>query len=102
MISAAGKQNALRMYNHGLEALAQWMMANGFATGHGESFDSLIAELDWQFQERETRIAAALSAARREEREAIVKLGLSYESDDDLLNRYIASIRALPDGGGKP
>jgi hypothetical protein len=30
------------------EIVAQWMMANGFATGHGETIQDLLAELKWQ------------------------------------------------------
>lgn len=34
------------------EALASWMMANSYATGHGDTVESLLAELDWQHKER--------------------------------------------------
>lgn len=30
------------------ECVAAWMMRNGYATGHGDSIESLIGELDWQ------------------------------------------------------
>lgn len=32
--------------------LAAWMMAQGFATGHGDTMEDLLAELDWQVKER--------------------------------------------------
>ena len=35
------------------EKVAQWMMARGYATGHGDSIEDLLQELDWQVQERE-------------------------------------------------
>jgi len=36
--------------------LADWMSANGFATGHGDSTDDLLAELTWQVQELRDRV----------------------------------------------
>ena len=35
------------------EKLAQWMMANGYATGHGDTVEDMLKELDWQVRERE-------------------------------------------------
>jgi hypothetical protein len=32
--------------------LAAWMMAQGYATGHGDSTEDLLKELTWQIQER--------------------------------------------------
>lgn len=32
--------------------LASWMMQHGYATGHGESMDDLLAELTWQIEEK--------------------------------------------------
>lgn len=34
------------------EALAQWMLANSYATGHGDTVEDLLSELDWQHRER--------------------------------------------------
>ena len=34
-----------------MEKLANWMMANGFATGHGDNMDELLKELTWQVDE---------------------------------------------------
>ena len=31
--------------------LAAWMISNGFAIGHGDSFDDLLKELTWQVNE---------------------------------------------------
>lgn len=35
-----------------IEALSAWMIANSYATGHGDTVEDLIAELDWQHKER--------------------------------------------------
>ena len=32
--------------------LAAWMMAQGYATGHGDSTEDLLKELEWQIEER--------------------------------------------------
>lgn len=32
--------------------LAAWMMAQGYATGHGDTMEDLLSELDWQVKER--------------------------------------------------
>jgi SOS response regulatory protein OraA/RecX len=39
------------------EKVAAWMMARGYATGHGNTIEELLQELDWQVreQERESR-----------------------------------------------
>ena len=34
------------------EALAGWMLKNSYATGHGDTFDDLLSELDWQHAKR--------------------------------------------------
>ncbi len=31
--------------------LAKWMTEHGFATGHGDCFDDLLADLSWQIEE---------------------------------------------------
>lgn len=41
-----------------LERLAQWMIANSFATGHGDTFEELLSELEWQVRELRDRLAA--------------------------------------------
>jgi hypothetical protein len=32
--------------------LAAWMMRQGYATGHGDSTEDLLKELEWQIEER--------------------------------------------------
>lgn len=34
------------------ELLAQWMLQSSYATGHGDTVEDLIAELQWQHAER--------------------------------------------------
>lgn len=33
------------------EQLSQWMLQNGFATGHGDTLQDLLGELSWQIDE---------------------------------------------------
>jgi hypothetical protein len=37
------------------ERLAQWMITNSFATGHGDTFEDLLKELSWQVKELRAR-----------------------------------------------
>jgi len=42
-------------YEHGIvaaerEKVAKWMIAKGYATGHGESIEDLLKELEWQIK----------------------------------------------------
>ena len=34
------------------EKVAQWMMAQGYATGHGDTLENLLAEIEWQIEDR--------------------------------------------------
>lgn len=45
------------------EALAAFMLRNSFATGHGDTFASLLSELEWQVRERAEALTAATAAA---------------------------------------
>jgi hypothetical protein len=40
--------------------LASWMMAQGYATGHGDTMEGLLEELRWQVRESERDACAAL------------------------------------------
>lgn len=42
------------------EALAQWMLKNSYATGHGDTIEDLLSELDWQHTYRIGKLEAKL------------------------------------------
>jgi O-methyltransferase involved in polyketide biosynthesis len=42
------------------EKVAEWMMQRGYATGHGEAIEDLLAELDWQIRESEREACAQM------------------------------------------
>jgi hypothetical protein len=70
--------------------LAQWMMTQGYATGHGDTTEDLLDELDWQITESWSKVVVASVEA---EREACAKV---CEDKNTLLAwpTYAAAIRA--------
>ncbi len=70
--------------------VASWMMARGYATGHGDSIEDLLQELDWQIAENWTR---GMVNGVEAEREACAKV---CEDKNTLLAwpTYAAAIRA--------
>jgi len=40
------------------EKVAQWMLQRGYATGHGNTIEELLQELEWQIREREREACA--------------------------------------------
>jgi len=42
------------------EKVAAWMMARGYATGHGDTIEDLLKELEWQIREQERDACANL------------------------------------------
>jgi hypothetical protein len=40
--------------------VAQWMMTKGYATGHGDTVEDLLRELEWQVRESEREACAKL------------------------------------------
>lgn len=37
------------------EKVAKWMISQGYATGHGDTIEDLLKELEWQVAEREEK-----------------------------------------------
>ena len=77
------------------EKLAQWMIQRGYATGHGDSVEDLLQELDWQIAENWNR---ALIAGITTEREACAKvcdvLAVHPEYASDITKVAAQAIRA--------
>jgi len=55
--------------------LAAWMMSQGYATGHGDSIEKLLEELEWQIEER-----------IRNERDACAKVCEEQDTGQGLLH----------------
>jgi len=45
---------------HEREKVAKWMVERGYATGHGDTIEELLTEIDWQAAEREREECAKL------------------------------------------
>ena len=37
------------------EKLAKWMIEQGYATGHGDTIEDLLKELQWQIEEQKCK-----------------------------------------------
>ena len=46
------------------EKVAAWMMARGYATGHGDTIEDLLVELEWQVRESEREAYAKVCEDR--------------------------------------
>ena len=71
------------------EKVATWMMQHGYATGHGDTTEDLLIELDWQIVENWNR--AAINGIETE-REACAKLCSDW--GEAVGNHLAATIRA--------
>jgi hypothetical protein len=67
------------------EKVSKWMMQNGYATGHGDTLDDLLQELDWQIADGWNR---ALINGVETEREQCAKLLDEMAAEDKLSNYY--------------
>jgi len=47
------KKFAALIAAHEREKVAKWMVELGYATGHGDTVEDLLTEIDWQAAERE-------------------------------------------------
>ena len=67
------------------EILAQWMIKHGYATGHGDTIEDLLTELEWQIREAE--------------REACAKVCDEMAEKDRLSNYYRVAALAIRERG---
>ena len=73
------------------EKVAAWMMGRGYATGHGDSTENLLHELEWQIAENWNR---ALSNGITTEREACAKVAEQWPYEDERMFSIAQAIRA--------
>ena len=50
------------------EKVAKWMTDHGYATGHGDTIEDLLKELEWQVAEREREACAKVVEAMADKR----------------------------------
>jgi len=43
------------------EKVARWMIERGYATGHGDTIEDLLTEIDWQAAKREREMCASVA-----------------------------------------
>jgi hypothetical protein len=55
------------------EKVARWMIGRGYATGHGDTIEDLLQELDWQIAENWNRALINGITTEREQCAAIAK-----------------------------
>ena len=72
------------------EKLAQWMIQRGYATGHGDSVEDLLQELDWQIAENWTRGMVNGVHAEREACAKVVEILIPEQTEDGLIGHTIA------------
>ena len=81
------------------EKLAQWMIRSGYATGHGDTIEDLLNELDWQITENWTRGMVNGVHAEREACAKVVEILIPEQTEDGLIGHTIA--KAIRARGGK-
>ena len=77
------------------EKVAAWMMERSYATGHGDSTEGLLQELDWQIAENWNRALIAGITTEREACAKVVEILIPEQTEDGLIGHTIAkAIRA--------
>ena len=72
------------------EKLAQWMIKKGYATGHGDTIEDLLQELDWQIAENWNRALIAGITTEREACAKLVEILIPEQTEDGLIGHTIA------------
>ena len=52
------------------EKVARWEIGSGYATGHGDTIEDLLVELEWQVREKEREECAKVCEAEASRRDA--------------------------------
>ena len=77
------------------EKVAAWMIQRGYATGHADSMEDLLQELEWQIAEHWTRGMVNGVHAEREACAKVVEILIPEQTEDGLIGHTIAkAIRA--------
>ena len=75
-----------------INKLADWMIARGYATGHGETMEDLLAELDWQIAENWNR--AMINGVTTEREACAIAAEAVVPRHTECGNKIAAAIRA--------
>ena len=76
-------EEVLRLINSAIEAereaVANWLMRKGFATGHGDTIVDMLDGLEWQVAEREREACAKIAENRMlDDKNENIKKGYFY------------------------
>ena len=72
------------------EKVAQWMMDKGFATGHGDSIEDLLKEIEWQVAERErTAVIETIDELMGMERDRHPMFSEGYDYALDHIKQFV-------------
>ena len=66
------------------------MIQRGYATGHGDSVEDLLQELDWQIAENWNRALIAGITTEREACAKVVEILIPEQTEDGLIGHTIA------------
>lgn len=66
------------------EQLAQWMMERGYATGHGDTIEDLLTELEWQVRESEREACAKLCDDWPNGRDDVYSIGVAIRARGEM------------------
>ena len=76
------------------EKVASWMMKRGYSTGHGDTIEDLLQELDWQIVDNWTRAMMNGVTTEREMCAKIVDRWYDGPSSEPEMAEIAAEIRA--------
>ena len=71
------------------EKVARWHIGSGYTTGHGDTIEDLLVELEWQVRESEREACAKVCE----------DIDTEYEGEDVLATWCATAIRARGDNG---
>lgn len=79
----------------GSEKVAAWMIAKSYATGHGDTVEDMLGELEWQAMERMRNKAEAAAKGSSEEFDFQSTLAECRDNEYSFHNGRIAAAHAV-------
>jgi hypothetical protein len=93
---AAIERFAALVAAHEREKVAQWMVERSYATGHGDTVEDLLKEIDWQVAEREQQKWVGLTEEEVLEEEEFInhRYGKNINHTTAILLDFVRQIEA--------
>ena len=70
------------------EKVAAWIMQCGYATGHGDTIEDLLVELEWQVRESEREACAEIAMTLTRRMEATKKAHHNHSAEPFIAERF--------------